>query len=82
MKVKKIACLLTALVISASAAMVPAVANAAAGEEVTVSSTTSYVEKEGGQLPTVLLQNWQIFGRWKQVQQVQLVKIVALIELK
>lgn len=48
MKVKKIACLLTALVISASAAMVPAVANAAAGEEVTVSSTTSYVEKEGG----------------------------------
>ncbi len=44
MKVKKIACLLTALVISASAAMVPAVANAAAGEEVTVSSTTSYVE--------------------------------------
>lgn len=47
MKVKKIACLLTALVISASAAMVPAVANADAGKEVTVSSTTSYVEKEG-----------------------------------
>lgn len=44
MKVKKIACLLTALVISASAAMVPAVANADAGDTVTVSSTTSYVE--------------------------------------
>lgn len=44
MKVKKIACLLTALVISASAAMVPAVANAKAGDSVTVSSTTSYEE--------------------------------------